>query len=244
MRISIIIPTRNEERVIQEAIQQYIPFLDTCDLEIIVSDANSTDRTANIVREMALLHGTRVRLVQKTGPQNIAIGRNAGAAIASGELLFHTDADVRILDIPHFLETITHTFQRPEVVAATVPIQVYPQEETSTDRFYHFLMNSAIRWSIPLGWCMAKGECQLVRNTAFKALNGYNEKLIAGEDCNLFYRLHKRGKVRFIGTLTVHHSPRRFREYGYWKLSYVYLMEGLYRLLVRRSFSREWRVVR
>jgi glycosyltransferase involved in cell wall biosynthesis len=244
MRVSIIIPTRNEERVIQGAIEQYIPFLDTFDLEIIVSDANSTDRTAVIVREMALLHGTRVRLVQKTGPQNIAIGRNAGAAIAGGELLFHTDADVRIADIPHYFTTIQRFFGQPEVVAATVPIEIYPQEETSTDRFYHFLMNAAIRWSIPLGWCMAKGECQLVRRTAFQALGGYNEKLIAGEDCNLFYRLHKRGKVRFIRTLTVYHSPRRFREYGYWKLSYVYLMEGLCRLLVRRSFSREWRVVR
>lgn len=244
MKISIVIPTRNEELVIAESILQYAPFLGKNELEIIVSDAGSTDKTIDLVHSMMEKFPGSVRLVQKAGKQNIAIGRNAGAAAASGEILFHTDADVRLPDPALFFQRVAAAFSNPITLAATTAIRVYPSEARFSDRFYHFLMNTTIHGSIVVGWCLAKGECQLVRRSAFLQVGGYDERLVAGEDCNLFYRLHLHGKVRFLPGLRVFHSPRRFRKYGYWKISHQYLMEGIYRLIANRSFAKEWKMVR
>lgn len=103
-RISIVIPTKNEGKYIGPTIEQFRPYLESYSFEIIVSDANSTDGTAELVRQYQAEWGARVKLVQATGKQNIAIGRNLGAAAATGDILFHMDADVHIPNAVVFLK--------------------------------------------------------------------------------------------------------------------------------------------
>jgi len=245
-RLSIFIPTRNEAKYIGTTLAQFEAFWEKYDLEIIVSDANSTDRTAEIVQHFAELSGQRVKLVQAgPGKQNIAIGCNHGAAQAKAPLLFRIDADVRIPDKDHFFGKVFEYFEKePSLVGATVPIWVYPEEARTSDRLYHVMMNSIIRGSFFFKVPLAKGECQLVRRPAFEQLGGYDERLTAGEDCNLFYRLQNVGRVKFLSNLRVHHSPRRFRQYGYVRLTMIYLREGLWMLLGRKSYLEEWKQVR
>ena len=245
-RLSIFIPTRNEANYIGNTLAQFEPFWEKYDLEIIVSDANSTDGTVEIVQHFAELSGQRVKLVQAgPGKQNIAIGCNLGAAQAIAPLLFRIDADVRIPDKEYFFKKVFKAFEEnPKLVGATVPIWVYPEEARTSDRLYHVLMNNIIRGSFVFKVPLAKGECQLVRRPAFEQLGGYDERLTAGEDCNLFYRLQNVGRVKFLSNLRVHHSPRRFRQYGYMGLTLIYLREGLWMLLGRKSYLEEWTPVR
>jgi glycosyltransferase involved in cell wall biosynthesis len=243
-RLSIIIPSRNEAKYIAATLIQFEKLLERHNLEIVVSDANSTDGTAEIVQEFALRFPGRVKLAQKQGKQNIAIGRNFGASQATGTILFHTDADVRIPDPERFFPKVMQTFENPAVVAATVPIWVYPEESGIKDKLYHLLMNTTIRLSFFFGVYLAKGECQLVRKDVFERIEGYSEHLIAGEDCNLFYRLHKEGRIAYLFRLCVHHSPRRFRQYGYIRLTFIYLREAIWMSLGRRSYVKEWKAVR
>ena len=242
--LSIIIPTKNEGRYIGCTLAQFEPYWERYNLEIIVSDANSTDNTADIVRAYATQSGGRVKLAQSIGKQNIAIGRNLGAAQAQADILLHTDADMRLPDPEIFFQKVLAKFEDPRIVAATVPLWVYPEESDLVDRLYHIFMNTTIRLSFLVGLYLAKGECQLVRRDTFRSIGGYNETLVAGEDCNLFYRLHKVGRIAYLHRLSVHHSPRRFREYGYLKLSLIYLREGLWLLFRHRSYSQEWKPVR
>jgi glycosyltransferase involved in cell wall biosynthesis len=243
--ISIIIPSKNEAAYIGPTIEQFGAYFEAWNLEVIVSDANSTDGTAEIVEQCTQKYGAhRVKLVQSTQKQNIAIGRNLGAAAATGTWLLHTDADVRIPEKDRFFKTILARFDNPKVVAATVPLWVYPEEVTLKDKIFHIVMNGIIWLSFPFGIYLAKGECQFVRRSVFEEIEGYDEKIIAGEDCNLFYRLHKKGKIAYIRTLFVHHSPRRFRAYGYLPLFMIYLREGLWLLFRRKSYSTEWKQVR
>lgn len=244
-RISIVIPTKNEDKYIGPTLEQFRDWLDHFHLEIVVSDANSTDETANIVRRYQAEWGEhRVKLVQAQGKQNIAIGRNLGAAAATGEFLFHTDADVRIPNIAQFFPKMLAAFDDPSTVAATTPIWVYPHEAIWSDRLYHILMNGVIRLSFFTGVYLAKGECQLVRRSVFERISGYNETIVAGEDCNLFYRLSKEGHIAYLHRLKIHHSPRRFRQYGYLRVSWIYLREGLSLLILRKSYVDEWAAVR
>jgi glycosyltransferase involved in cell wall biosynthesis len=245
-RISIFIPTRNEANYIGTTLAQFEPFWDKYDLEIIVSDANSTDGTVEIVQHFAEASAHRVKLVQG-GPekQNIAIGCNLGAAKAQAALLFRIDADVRIPDKDYFFGKILESFAKdPSLVGATVPIWVYPEEARTSDRLFHIFMNTVIRASFWIKTPLAKGECQLVRREAFEKIGGYKEHLTAGEDCNLFYRLQDVGRIQYLPKLRIHHSPRRFRQYGYFRLSMIYLREGLWMMLGRKSYLEEWTPVR
>lgn len=242
--LSVIIPTKNEGRYIGRTLSQFEPYWERYGLEIIVSDANSTDGTAETVRAYTELSGGRVKLVQSIGKQNIAIGRNLGAAQAQADILLHTDADMRLPEPEKFFREALAAFDNAGTVAATVPLWVYPEESRLSDRLYHILMNTVIRLSFLFGLYLAKGECQLVRSDTFRSIGGYNEALVAGEDCNLFYRLHKKGRIAYLHRLSVHHSPRRFREYGYLRLSLIYLREGLWMLFRHRSYSQEWKPVR
>src|SRR6266850_6320229 len=91
MRISVIIPAFNEERLIVETLQQVQAALGAFaarqwESELIVCDNNSTDRTAQLARA----HGAKVIFE----PVNqIARARNSGAAAASGDWLIFVDAD-------------------------------------------------------------------------------------------------------------------------------------------------------
>lgn len=243
-KISVIIPCRNEAKYIAATLAQFEPLLEPYNLEVIVSDANSTDGTAEIVEDFSRRYPQRVKLAQKPGKQNIAIGRNYGAQQATGDILFHTDADVRIPNPDRFFKQVVKTFDHPKTVAATVPIWVYPEEARIDDTLYHILMNAVIRLSFTVGVYLAKGECQLVRREVFERIGGYSEHLIAGEDCNLFYRLQKEGRIAYLHRLKVHHSPRRFREYGYIRLTLIYFREGIWMLLGRKSYVKEWKAVR
>ena len=245
MKYSIVIPTKNEGKYIRPTVAQFAPFFEKFDIEVVVSDAGSRDETADVMAELQAEFGEhRVKFVQSFEKQNIAIGRNLGAKHASGEILFHTDADVRIPNLEQFFTKVSKAMERPGVVASTVPIWVYPEERGLSDHLYHMLMNGVIRLSFFAGVYLAKGECQIVHRSVFEGINGYDESIVAGEDCNLFFRLHKEGKIAYLGSLCVHHSPRRFREYGYLRLTLIYLREGLSLLFLRRSYSKEWTPVR
>ena len=243
-KISIVIPCKNESGYIAETLAQFEPLMERYNLEVIVSDANSADGTDGIVSAFSTKFPGRVVLAQKPGKQNIAIGRNYGAQQATGDILFHTDADVKIPDPDRFFPAVLQTFENSRVVAATVPIWVYPEEARLDDKLYHILMNAIIRLSFFVKIYLAKGECQLVRREVFEKIGGYSEHLIAGEDCNLFYRLQREGKIAYLWRLKVHHSPRRFREYGYVKLTLIYFREGLWMLLGKKSYVKEWKAIR
>lgn len=95
-RVSIIIPARNEERDLEQALQSVL-HLDYPDYEVLVVDDRSTDRTPDI---LARMQQTFPQLKVATIKQLPAgwLGKNHamyfGACQASGELLLFTDADI------------------------------------------------------------------------------------------------------------------------------------------------------
>jgi glycosyltransferase involved in cell wall biosynthesis len=239
-KISVIIPTRNEEKVLKDTLKQFISIKKKFDIEIIVSDGGSTDSTLKIARKYA----DKVILAREGVKQNIAIGRNAGAKAAKGDIIFETDADVRIPQITKFFSAVQEKFKDPNILAITTKIKVYPNEEIFLDKIAHLIFNSTVNLSVRFGSIAGKGECQIIRTRVFNKIQGYDESIIVGEDGNIFYKIKKLGKIGYLNNLTVYHSPRRFRKEGYIKVFYQYIREGCCLFFKGKSYLQEWKPIR
>jgi len=240
-RISIVIPTLKEAKALPQTLEQFTDEIRRqYNLEIIVSDGGSTDGTLQIARsksDIVVEHTNTVR-------QNISQGRNRGADAASGDILVFLNADVLIEEIEKFFSTVHRVMRDGHVAAATCNVNIYPEEERLGDWSFHNFFNGYF-WLLNLfGMGMGRGECHIIRTDLFRALHGYNENLAAGEDYELFMRLHRRGKIVFLRTLTVFESPRRFRKYGYFWISILWFLNALSVLIVRRSMVHEWKPIR
>jgi len=137
-RISVVIPTLNEERLLEQMLSQFTPeVIQRFGCELVVSDGGSSDRTLEIARRYA-----HVVVENEAGvKQNISIGRNRGAAHASGEILVFLNADTMVRSLPEFLERIRGEVSAPAVAAVTCSVMVYPEQERSIDRTYHGFYN-------------------------------------------------------------------------------------------------------
>ena len=90
--VTVLIPAFNEERVIDRSVRQVLDS-DKVQLEVIVIDDGSKDRTSEIVREH-FGDNPRVRLVQlENGGKARAL--NHGLELAKGELVIALDADTQ-----------------------------------------------------------------------------------------------------------------------------------------------------
>lgn len=89
--ISVIIPAYNREKTIERAVSSVLSQTET-DLEVIVVDDASTDRTGEIVRALAKKEGRLIysRLEKNSGA---CAARNKGIALAKGEYIAFQDSD-------------------------------------------------------------------------------------------------------------------------------------------------------
>lgn len=86
-RLSVVLPALNEAATIGEALSR-MPATDVCGLERIVADGGSVDDTASI----AAAQGARV----VRAPRGRALQMNAGAQVATGDVLLFLHADTEL----------------------------------------------------------------------------------------------------------------------------------------------------
>lgn len=121
MKISIIIPTYNEEKVLPQCIES-LGFQTFTDFEIIVVDDGSTDRTLEVLSELKIKN---LKLkIEHAAHLGAGAARNLGAGNAKGEILVFVDADMTFDE--SFLEKLVEpilsgkakgTFSKEEIVA-------------------------------------------------------------------------------------------------------------------------------
>jgi glycosyltransferase involved in cell wall biosynthesis len=238
--ISFVIPTLNEAKTIEQTLQCLAGF--SGEYEIVVSDGNSRDGTIELCRR----YTDQVLVYDQPARQTIAMARNMGAAAARGDYLVFLDADVVIPDIDQFFRTAYDEFrQRPRLVALTCKYRVFPDVATRFDRYVftmlgvQFLLQNNI-----FGRGGAGGEFQMIRTSAFRAVGGFDEQLAAAEDMDLFNRLSKIGRTRFVGDLTVFHTGRRAHAVGWSRLLWSWFSNTVSVSLFKKSASKEWKEVR
>lgn len=200
MQLSIVIPTLNEEA--------YLPLLlrsvdqqTFTDYEVIVADAGSTDRTVEIARSF----GATVLAGGMPG-----VGRNAGAAIAKGDVIIFFDADVILLN-DQFLEDTIKEFNELGFGAASC--RVKPLSDKMIDRAMHWVYNAYLTSTASV-LPHAPGFCIFARREVHEAIGGFDETVQFAEDQEYVMRAAKVATFGFLQSHSVPVSVRRLERDG------------------------------
>lgn len=238
--ISFIIPTLNEETVIEKTLKNLSEY--SGDKEIIISDGKSTDKTIEISKK----YTDKIVIYDKPARQTIALARNMGALEAKGEYFVFLDADVYIPDPDAFFAKVKGIFASDKKILAIVPsVRVFPEMENFGDKivfssmdYVHTFLNNIS------GIGGAPGEFQIVRRDAFEKINGFDERIVVAEDHEFLRRLAKTGKIRFEKKLRVYHTGRRAHKIGWSKLLWSWFANGIYFIFFKKSLHKEWKEIR
>jgi glycosyltransferase involved in cell wall biosynthesis len=242
-KISVIIPTLNEEKLIVKTLEQFYPHVkQKYNIEIIISDGGSTDKTLALLTDIV----DKVVNAEPGVKQNIPQGRNAGAKAASGEFLYFVNADTMFESTQSFFDNTLAAFKDKKNLAITCKFHVFPEDIRISDKMFHGFYNNYVRALNKIGMGMGRGECQIVRKDVFKKVNGYNELLAAGEDYDLYRRIKKLGigRIKFLSNVLVYESPRRYRKFGYIRVLGDWTKNSFSVFFKNRSISEEWEQVR
>jgi glycosyltransferase involved in cell wall biosynthesis len=214
--LSIIIPTLNEEKYLPLLLKELKKQNFADDFEIIIADANSTDKTVEIAKSFGC------KVVLGGLPSK---GRNEGAKIAKGDIFLFMDADNIYLP-KNFLKNLLEEFEKRKLDVASFPI--YPAGNAFDKiiyKIYNWFVRSTQRFS-----AYATNSI-LVRKSIHQKIGGFDEKIKIAEDHFYVKTARKFGKFGFIETVQpILTSARRFEKDGRLKTYLKYLLAGIYML--------------
>ena len=220
--VSVVVPARDAEETILEAIDSVLDQDYPGQVEVIVADGSEGGATASAVRRRP-----DVRLVANPG-RTAAAGLAAGLRAARGAVVARCDAHTMLP--PGYLRRAVETLQRTG--AANVGGRLQPAGRTLFERAVGLAMTMKLgaggaRYrlggpegpvdTVPLG---------VFRRAALDAAGGFDAGLARNQDYELNWRLRARGaSVWFDPALHVVYRPRgsvlrlaaQYYRWGWWK---------------------------
>lgn len=226
---SIIIPAFNEEALLEKTLSHlknamaYVPLVG----EIIVTDNNSTDRTAAIAESM----GAKVYFE----PINqISRARNAGARQAKGRYLVFVDADTTVP--PALLQAAINNLESGLCCGggATVTAETNIPLAVKAVLNYWNLLSRSFRW--------AAGCFVYCHRDDFEASGGFSENVYASEEIWLSIALKREGrkskrKFHIVNEPKVITSGRKLHWYSYSYQTILLLMLFFFPVMTRFKWA-------
>jgi glycosyltransferase involved in cell wall biosynthesis len=243
--ISVVIPVRNEERALPTQLEALTRQGYPGPWEVIVSNNDSADRTAEVARQWAN-RLPNLRVVDASGRKGINHARNVGAAEARGDFIVFCDGD----DVasPRWLEAVAELARCTDVVGGPVDPHVLNDASTVATRFS--VPSDGLPMS--LGFMpYAFGGNLGVRTQVFRDIGGLNEDYVRGcDEIEFCWRAQLAGyslgfapgavmRYRHEPKLTALARQAYAAGFGETKLYRDFRDKGLRRPSVRRRM-REW----
>ncbi|WP_423224879.1 glycosyltransferase [Candidatus Amarolinea aalborgensis] len=179
-RVSVLVPARNEEINIGDCVRSLLT--QNCpDLEVIVLDDQSCDRTGEILAELAS-QDRRLRVLAGQALPDGWLGKHWAcqqlAESATGDLLFFTDADTR-----HEPQSLRHGVvalmtEQADLLTACPRLEVVTWAEKLVIPFFPWGVLSFLPLALAYrvrasALCAANGQYMLFRRAAYDQIGGY-----------------------------------------------------------------------
>ena len=219
MNLSVVLPTYNERGNIVDLIdaieKQILPLVDTA--QIVVVDDNSSDGTAELVRERALRAGAMIELFVRTEERGLASAIRYGLEKCQGDVVVVMDTDFN--HDPKMIPQMIELLKYYDVVIGSRFVMGGGMEEEWRYRFiflYNLLVRIVIRTQVQdnLSGFFAMRRDELIALNLDYIFRGYGEyfirllylawrqnyKLL---EVPVFYvlRRHGKSKSRFLNML-------------------------------------------
>ena len=236
VKISIIVPAFNEERLLGASLAQ-IKSASTAftaigwDTELIVCDNNSNDNTAEIAR-------TAGATVVFEPINQIGRARNRGASLATGTWLVFVDADSH--PSPELFSDVAEQIRTGKCIAGGSTVRL---DE------HHFLAERITGlWNlISRSFRYMAGSFIFCETATFREIGGFSNELFAGEELDLSQRLKKLARESGKKIVILHRHPlvssaRKMRLYTSGELLRFFAKAALHkrRTLTSREEAHLW----
>lgn len=220
--LSIIIPVLNEEKYLESLIKSIEDQSFEGKYEIIIADGGSKDKTIEIAKN----YGCKI-----APGRSPAKGRNEGAKIARGELLFFIDADSTLPT--NFFSELIKKFEKRKLDLASFP--VYPQGNI-IDKIFYGIYNY---WAwLSQRFLPHATQTVLVKKEIHQKIGGFDEEITIGEDHAYARAGAKFGRFGFLLKVPpISTSVRRFNREGRFKVYSIFLLTGLYMIFFSKFKS-------
>ncbi|MCU0536495.1 MAG: glycosyltransferase family 2 protein [Hydrococcus sp. Prado102] len=210
-RIGAVAIGRNEGERLKSCLNSLINLLPQ-DTPIIYVDSGSTDGSLDLVRSL----GIQSLELDLSIPFTAARARNTGfnyliEHFPDLEYVQFIDGDCELLK--GWLDSAIATFTKDEKLAVVCGRRRERFPDTSP---YNRLAD--MEWNTPVGEAKHCGGDALVRVSAIKEVNGYNDRMICGEEPEMCIRLRQRGwKIERIDADMTLHDMAMYAFGQWWK---------------------------
>lgn len=204
MKVSIILPTKNNQRTIQRLMDSIVS-QEYKNIEIIHVDNHSTDSTREIV--LSYQHDIELKQYIK-GPER-HIQRPYWYSKSSWEVVYFIDSDMYMW--PWLVKEIVTTFiSGPNISGLIVPEKniVWKKYRTNVKAYERKFYQ----------WNTALEAARVFRKTAYEKIWWWNQHMIAGEDWELTDRLQDWWHL-------LYHTKNSFVRHDEWELSVISLFK-------------------
>jgi glycosyltransferase involved in cell wall biosynthesis len=196
LKISIIVPAFNEERLLGESLAHIKTASDSFKkigwtTELIVCDNNSTDTTAAIARAAGAT-------VVFEPINQIARARNAGAGAATGDWLIFVDADSH--PCAELFMDVAHEIKSGKCIAggATIRLSEYYFAASWITRLWNF-SSRRLR--------LLAGSFIFCETAVFRQIGGFSHELFVAEELELSSRLKQVARTNGKQVVILHRHP-------------------------------------
>lgn len=218
--VSIIIPSKDNPRVLKQCIDSINDFTTYRNYEIIVIDNGSNEK--NHAEIEGYLNKRNIRYLYDRYEFNFSLMCNKGAMAASGEYLLFLNDDVEIIQ-HDWLSRMLGAAQQPHVGAVGAKL-LYPEttliQHAGVANIYEGPSHNFLRLDDSCGYyfslnradynCIAvTGACLMIGSGLFNSIGGFDEQLpVAYNDIDLCFKVHEKGYYNVMrnDVIAYHHE--------------------------------------
>ncbi|MFM6191899.1 MAG: TIGR04283 family arsenosugar biosynthesis glycosyltransferase [Planktothrix sp.] len=199
-QISIIIPVLNEADNIESVINQ---IQKTENIEIIIVDGGSQDHTVEIAQSL----GVKVIVTQR----GRALQMNAGAKIATGEILLFLHGDTQLPT--EFEKDVRKIWINDNIIAGAFQLKI------DNSQWSLRLIEKTVFWRSKYLQMPYGDQAIFIKASTFWQVGGFPEQPIM-EDFEFIRRLNRLGKIEILSSSVIT-SGRRWQKLGVFKTTLI-----------------------